>query len=165
MSVTIRFMERIASEAHKDQKYGDKPYMFHVKQVHDFCLKMIDKNQQIFDVGLQEQMLTVALGHDLVEDTPWTLEELAQCGFDKHIVSSIDCITKRENESREDYLSRCMTDVVSLLVKYADSRCNLHASIQSKSRKRVMKYSMQQEQLLMKIFIHYPNFKLVNFDD
>ena len=63
----------IAFQAHKNQtdKSG-MPYIYH--PIH-LAEQMID-----------EESTCVALLHDVVEDTDWTFEELAEQGFDGRII-------------------------------------------------------------------------------
>ena len=58
----IKAMEQIAIDAHKDQTRNDgkTPYMKHVYGVAN---------------AVEDKLKPIALGHDLVEDTPITIEE------------------------------------------------------------------------------------------
>lgn len=63
--------------------------------------------------------------HDLVEDTPWTLEMLLEAGFPQDLVDEVDALTHREHEPREDYYARVLQYVDATVVKRADVRHNL----------------------------------------
>lgn len=63
--------------------------------------------------------------HDLVEDTPWTLEMLLEAGFPQDFVDEVDALTHREHEPREDYYARVLQYVDATVVKRADVRHNL----------------------------------------
>lgn len=72
----------------------------------------------------KEDEKIVAYLHDVVEDTKVTLDDLRNEGFSEEIVFAIDCITKRENESLEDYLHRVILSPLSYQVKLADMKHN-----------------------------------------
>ena len=67
---------------------------------------------------------TVALLHDVVEDTPVTLADLKAAGFSDAVVHAIDCVTKREGEALRDYLLRVKSNPLATAVKLADLRHN-----------------------------------------
>jgi len=66
----------------------------------------------------------VALLHDVVEDTPVTLQNLRDAGFSEAVVRAVDCVTKREGEALQDYLLRVKSDPLATAVKLADLRHN-----------------------------------------
>lgn len=97
----------IAVSAHKDQlDKGGHPYILHPIWVAN---KMTTVAEQ-----------TVALLHDLIEDTEWMLCELERIGFDKEIIDAIDAVTKRSTETRHQYLDRVKANPIALKVKIAD---------------------------------------------
>ena len=62
----------------------------------------------------------VGVLHDVVEDSPITLQDLRQKGYSQEIVDALDCLTKREEESYEDFIERCKQNPIALKVKIAD---------------------------------------------
>jgi len=70
----------------------------------------------------------VALLHDVVEDTDWTLDRLRAEGFAEIIVQAVDCLTHREDESYEAFIERARQDPIARVVKIADLCDNLDAS-------------------------------------
>lgn len=66
-----------------------------------------------------------ALLHDLVEDTPITLE-IIERNFGKEIAATVDLLTAREGEIYDDYLIRLIegNDISALRVKYCDGLDN-----------------------------------------
>ena len=103
---------RIAVEAHfgKKDKHG-APYILHPLRVM-FRLK-------------SEPQRIVAVLHDVVEKTSVRLEDLQQAGFSPDILTAIDCMTKREGEPYEDYISRVEKHSLARSVKIADLEDNL----------------------------------------
>ena len=67
----------------------------------------------------------VGVLHDVVEDTPITLQDLKQKGYSEEIVDAIDCLTKREGESYEDFIDRCKQNSIARKVKIADLEDNM----------------------------------------
>lgn len=62
----------------------------------------------------------VAVLHDVVEDTPVTLDYLRTLGFEEHIVQAVDAVTKRVGEPLKDSMARVAADPLALVVKLAD---------------------------------------------
>ena len=102
---------KLCFEAHKDQvdKSG-MPYVFH-------------------PFHLAEQMNTeettiVALLHDLVEDTDYTIEDLVDMGFDKSITDAIALMTHADNVAYMDYVRAIRDNPIAKTVKLADLKHN-----------------------------------------
>jgi (p)ppGpp synthase/HD superfamily hydrolase len=111
MSTLQRAIE-IAIEAHKGQtdKAG-KPYILHIFQV--------------MAKGKSEDEKITALLHDTVEDTPWTLDKLEAEGFSHKIIEALDCLTKREGESYEEFIERVKSNPLAIKVKINDLEDNM----------------------------------------
>jgi (p)ppGpp synthase/HD superfamily hydrolase len=98
-----------------DGKYdkSGQPYVMHLLKVLHYC-KTDD-----------EELQCIALGHDLVEDTPTTYDELRHgFGFSERIITGIKNMTKVPGETERDYLDRLMSAKDSIVVKLADLRHN-----------------------------------------
>ena len=117
--------------AHKNQtdKSG-MPYVFH-------------------PFHLAEQMTTeettiVALLHDVVEDTDYTIDDLTALGFDKTITDAITLLTHSDDTEYMDYVAKIKTNPIAKAVKLADLRHNSDLSrlsvIDQKALKRREKY-------------------------
>jgi (p)ppGpp synthase/HD superfamily hydrolase len=121
----------IAAEAHQGQTdKANAPYILHVLRV---MLSMTSDADRI-----------VAVLHDLVEDTPWTLDALRAEGFGDEIIAAIDCMTRRDGEAYDTFIQRVSTNAISRRVKLADLTDNANlARIQApteQDRARVAKY-------------------------
>ena len=68
--------------------------------------------------------VVAALLHDVVEDTPYTLDDLRKMGFPEEIVNCVDSLTRREDEKRSEYLARVARNTDAIYVKLADLRHN-----------------------------------------
>lgn len=122
---------KLCFEAHKNQtdKSG-MPYVFH-------------------PFYLAEQMQTeettiVALLHDLVEDTDYTIEDLTSIGFDKNITDAIALMTHADDVAYMDYVREIKNNPIAKAVKLADLKHNSDLtrldSIDEKALNRREKY-------------------------
>ena len=102
---------KLCFEAHKDQvdKSG-MPYVFH-----PFHLA-----EQMTD----EETTAVALLHDVIEDTDYTLEDLAEMGFSDNVLRAIALMTHDESVPYMDYVAQIKTNPIARAVKLADLRHN-----------------------------------------
>jgi GTP diphosphokinase / guanosine-3',5'-bis(diphosphate) 3'-diphosphatase len=120
----------IAVFAHAGQRdKGGRPYIEHVLEV---------------GMGLEtDEAKCVGILHDVVEDTPLTLDDLRK-EFPESIVAGVDGITKRKGERYIDYLERVKMNPLSLPAKIRD--LNLNKRLEripnptEKDVKRVKKY-------------------------
>ena len=72
------------------------------------------------------ESIVTSLLHDVCEDTPVTLDEVA-AAFGDRVAFNVDLLSQRPGESREAYFNRCMTrgSAVVLGTKFADRVDNL----------------------------------------
>lgn len=70
----------------------------------------------------------VAMLHDVVEDSEWTLAGLRAEGFPEHILAGIEAITRRENETYDEYIRRVAQNPIALRVKILDIEDNMSVS-------------------------------------
>ena len=102
---------KLCFQAHKEQtdKSG-MPYVFH-------------------PFHLAEQMTTeatvvTALLHDVVEDTDYTLEDLAELGFGDEVIAALKLLTHTDGVDYMDYVRAIKTNPIAKAVKLADLRHN-----------------------------------------
>ena len=102
---------RVMFDAHKEQvdKSG-LPYVFH-----PFHLA-----EQMPD----EITATVALLHDVAEDTPLTIDDLRAMGFPAEVTDALALLTHREEVPYMDYVRGIKVNPVAVRVKLADLRHN-----------------------------------------
>lgn len=123
---------KLCFAAHRDQT--DKsglPYVFH-----PFHLA-----EQMPD----ELTTVVALLHDVVEDTPYTLEDLAKLGFPQKVLSTLARLTHDPSVPYLDYVAALKEDPIARQVKLADLRHNSDLTrldhVDDKARQRAEKYA------------------------
>lgn len=107
---TKRAMQ-IAYNAHHGQP--DKtgvPYIYH--PIH-LAEQMDDENSTI-----------VALLHDVVEDTDFTIQDLIDEGFNDEIIEAIICLTHEESVPYEEYIIQIKLNSLAKKVKLADLQHN-----------------------------------------
>ena len=102
---------KLCFAAHKDQldKSG-LPYVFH-----PFHLA-----EQMTD----ELTTVTALLHDVVEDTPYALEDLRQMGFPEEVMEALRLLTHDDDTPYLDYVVRLKDNPIARAVKLADLRHN-----------------------------------------
>lgn len=136
MSDLINEALKIAQKAHKGQKdKGGNDYLLHPVTVALHC-----------DT---EKERVVALLHDVIEDSDMSLEDLSI--FDKDIIEAVIAITRREDQSREDYIKQVCSNEIARKVKIADLANNMDLSrienITQKDLDRIERYKKELEYL------------------
>ena len=94
----------------------------------------------------------VALLHDVVEDSPVTLGELATKGFPPEIIAGIDGMTHRAGESYEAFVDRAAQNPLSAFVKCLDLEDNMNLlrliDLTEQDLTRLQKYHAAYRRLL-----------------
>ena len=122
---------KLCFEAHKKQvdKSG-LPYVFHPFHLAE---QMKDENTTV-----------VALLHDVVEDTKYTLDDFKDMGFNKEVIDAIALLTHDENVPYEEYVKNLKHNPIACAVKLADLKHNSditrYKPVTQKDLKRLEKY-------------------------
>ncbi len=86
----------------------------------------------------------VAILHDVVEDSDWTMEQLKSAGFTSEVIAAIECLTKRPDEIYDDFIVRVSSNPVATLVKIGDLEDNMNldrlCEVSSEDLARISKY-------------------------
>jgi (p)ppGpp synthase/HD superfamily hydrolase len=110
-----------------------KPYIGHLLRV----------QQTVAAHGGNENQQTVALLHDLLEDTDWTEEDLS-AQFPPEVVQAVVVLTKQKGQNYEDYLALVKDCADAIPVKLADLKDNMDltrlSELTEKDMERVKKY-------------------------
>ena len=71
----------------------------------------------------------VAMLHDVIEQSEWSLMDLKEEGFSNNIINAIDCLTIRnfENEKYFNYIYRNKENKIAKVVKIEDLNDNIKA--------------------------------------
>ena len=103
----------IAMEAHEGQldTHNGRPYIEHPFRV--------------MTAGHTLQEKIVGILHDVVEDTSITLHQLSEEGFTQEILDGVDAMTRRDNESYDEYIVRLQGNPIAVRVKLNDLTDNM----------------------------------------
>ena len=112
----------LAAQAHVDQvDRAGQPYILHPLRM----MMRLATQSAALRTEEREDAQIVAILHDVVEDTPTTLEDLRAAGFAERILAAIDCVTRREEESYDEFVTRSQSNPLARLVKLADLEDNM----------------------------------------
>lgn len=106
-------MLHIATNGHHGQfDRGGNPYILHpIKVMH--YVKSED-----------EELQCIALGHDVIEDTDVTYQDLKEAGMTDRIINGIRALTKLPGQTYDEYKEGVFANVDAMKVKLADLRHN-----------------------------------------
>lgn len=124
----------IASQAFEGiRDKGDKPYILH-------CLYVMNEVAHLGD----EELMAIAILHDLVEDTEWTIDGLRKKGFSERVIHGINYLTHDRIVSYEDYIENIKRNDDAIIIKRADLRHNSDITrikgVTNKDLLRIVKY-------------------------
>lgn len=92
-----------------------------------------------------EELMCIALGHDVIEDTPTTYVELIEAGMTERVITAIMALTKQPGQTLDQYKSRIFANVDAMRVKMADLRHNSDIrrlkGVTEKDNARIAKYN------------------------
>lgn len=129
----------IAMSAHDGQldTHNGRPYIEHPFRV--------------MNAGQTLQEKIVGVLHDVVEDSSWTLAQLAEEGFSQEIIEGVDAMSRRNNESYDEYVLRLQENAIAVRVKLNDLTDNMDVrrwdEIQYHDLARLQKYLEVYKQL------------------
>nr|WP_305794387.1 HD domain-containing protein [Halomarina rubra] len=110
-SVRVTFEHSLDVDAHSGQTdKADATYIRHPLRV----MTQMDTDRE----------RVVAVLHDVVEDTPCTLEEI-ESEFDAEVRQAVDALTKRNCESYNEFVNRAAENPLARRVKVADIEDNM----------------------------------------
>ena len=91
-----------------------------------------------------EETVTVALLHDIIEDTEYTLDDIRNMGFPDQVVNALVLMTHDKSVPYMDYVAKIKNDPIARAVKLADLAHNSDLSrldtIDQEALERVEKY-------------------------
>jgi len=80
---------------------------------------------RVMSAGKTETEKIIGALHDLIEDTPWTQDELRAEGFPEDIVSAVDSLSRRTDESYDAYICRVAENPQAVPIKLYDLTDNM----------------------------------------
>ena len=100
-----------------------------------------------------EDEKAVALLHDVIEDSPFTAEELLQAGLPETVVTAVQVLTKKKGQDYQTYLENVKSNSLARFVKLADLKHNSDlsrlSSVTDKDLERLEKYKKAIDYLSM----------------
>ena len=103
----------IATNAHHGQfDKGGAPYILHPLKVMNY-LKSDD-----------EELMCIALMHDVIEDTSVTYTDLRVAGISERVINALKLLTKQQGQTLSEYKEAIFTSEDAMKVKMADLRHN-----------------------------------------
>lgn len=126
---------RIATNAHDGQfDKGGSPYILHPLKVMHY-LKTDD-----------EELMCIALLHDVIEDTQTTYQELRDNGISERVIIGVAALTKLPGQTFQEYKEGVFKSVDAMKVKMADLRHNTDIrrlkGVTEKDIQRMVKYQL-----------------------
>ena len=118
--------ESLARTAHAGQtRKNGSPYIFHV----EFVVEQVagDKDAEV-----------VAWLHDVLEDSDLTSIELRDAGIPKDLISAVELLTKRRENTYGEYIEIVKKSELAVKVKKADIIANL---VDKPGNKQITKFS------------------------
>jgi hypothetical protein len=116
----------------------------HVGQLDKAGRPYIEHPLRLMMRATSDEAKMAAVLHDVIEDSPWTLEALAREGIPRRVLRALEHLTKRDGERYEDFIERVAEDKLATRVKILDLEDNADLSRLSapteKDLERVAKY-------------------------
>lgn len=134
----------IASRAHCTVlDKGGQPYILHPMRV----MNNVSKTDP--------ELMQIAILHDVVEDSEYTVDDLIEEGFSPRVVDALVKLTHIPNVSYKQYIKSIKTNVDATLVKISDIEDNSQISrlkgLREKDINRMIKYNRAYMYLTNKI--------------
>lgn len=123
MKQKVKLAKKLSKTFHKGQTYGLYDYFeYHITGVVNL-LKVHN---------MPAKFIIVAYLHDIVEDTKIDISTVKNL-FGKEIADAVDAMTKRKNESRKQYITRCAANKIARFVKLQDAVFNASNCFKNKN--------------------------------
>lgn len=92
----------------------------HEGQTDKAGLPYIDHPLRVMSTFSNNWLRMIAVLHDVLEDTPLTVDDLLEVGCPRRVVTAVEALSRRPREQPEDYLRRVAANPLALRVKRAD---------------------------------------------
>jgi hypothetical protein len=111
--MTLAIAIAVAAEAFRDTRdKAGEPYILH-------CLRVMN-NLHTRDKELQ----SIAILHDVIEDTDITLDQLKTLGFSDRVITAVGLLTNDRTTDYKTYIRRIAANADARIVKLADLKDN-----------------------------------------
>jgi len=121
----------LAVKAHAGQRdKSGEPYILHPLRMMLRCRNFEEK--------------LVSLLHDVLEDTNYTVKELRKEGFPEEVLVAINHLTRKNDESYDEFIERAASNPLARSVKIKDLEDNMnllrYAEVDEKTAEKLSKY-------------------------
>ena len=127
-----------ALRAHGDQRYGERPYSFHLDAV-------VTQILRFHGAEVEEELLVSGFLHDVLEDTPVTADELRE-RFGSRVTELVHAVTKEpgvtQRERDQVTWQKIVETEAAVRLKLADRVANVESCWETRSRK-LFKYKSE----------------------
>ena len=125
---------KLAATVHENQRdKGGNAYILHPMRIM-MRLRTVD-----------EELMEIAILHDVVEDSTITFTALQELGFSPRVLTALALLTHAPSEPYDDYIKRIATNKDATRVKLEDLRDNSDVTrlkgLREKDFKRLEKYA------------------------
>jgi (p)ppGpp synthase/HD superfamily hydrolase len=124
---------------------GGVPYILHPLKVMHY-LKTAD-----------EELMCMAVIHDLFEDTKITKKEVVKGGASKRVIDAVTCLTKQPGQDYDEYKLQVFSNKDAMQVKLCDLRHNSDIrrlkGVTEKDIERIAKYQRFYLEILTKLAV------------
>ena len=128
---------------HRPVSQGERPDRF-LSEVNAIPPACVQQPLHVAEQMPDEKTTIVALLHDVVEDTSYSLRDIREMGFESDIVDALARLTHGKNVSYMDYAANIKENSMARTVKLADLRHNSDLTrldeINEEALSRVEKY-------------------------
>lgn len=138
----IELAKQLSKHFHRGQMYGEYDY-------YEYHILGVVKTLEVVAKEVTEDMIVVALLHDVLEDTICEYETLENI-FNFKVCDSVLRLSKLGSYNETDYIEGILYSDTARIVKYADSLFNHQECIKVGDRKRADKYQRNLKELYHK---------------
>lgn len=145
MKAIVANAREVAKQAHGNQLYGDKPYIYHLDSVYNVALEHID----LFPED-SETILCACFLHDTVEDTPLGLDEIRE-HFGESVAEIVSLVTTEQGVPRSErfndqFYKELKANKLAVFVKVCDRIANVREG------GKVRKYLRENEKFVDELY-------------
>lgn len=129
--MNIGFAEMFARGAHIGQKYNDRPFFVHLRDV------VRELTEFGYDPEEDELMMCAAYLHDTIEDTPTTYQDISTL-FGSNVAELVWAVTDERGRNRKERRNKTspktFADRNATILKLADLSANVKDAIKESQR-------------------------------
>lgn len=138
----IELAKQLSKHFHKGQKYGTYDY-------YEYHILGVVKTLELVAKEVTEDMIIVALLHDVLEDSPCTYDTVENI-FGTWVADCVKRLSKTGHYNMIYYLEEIRRFDTTRTVKYAESLFNLTECLKQGDTRRAEKYQRNLQQLYSK---------------